>query len=281
LAASSTLHRAARRWLHRLRICQLRSSIRLQKAWRRHLCYRHQKQLEQERCADRCLAKSCVARHVLLAATRGDAALCIQRSWTGRLIRRTRVATRIQSMIRGAITRCRLEKEGILIVSGKCHDASKEIEMQCDVHYCLQECRQGRMKAEGWRLDATGVQGKASLKVSDEDAPLLVCALTGCSLKDAQGSRMQMALHLLQSVEVDFHGSEPTLSFRQSPPCDLAEQENGACLETCAAAAAPVESAPNAADSPLPWICTLCGFKNEVSPDVCVLCDAARSCTST
>jgi hypothetical protein len=251
----------------------------LQRGWRQH---HKQQQLQNELAVSASLAKECVAVHLIQAiqrALRTSAAIRLQHASRKRALRRARAAVRLQRAFRGDLARCRLADRGVLIASGARFDNHRDITWE--LRRCLNRDGQHRLKTSEWEFvatlaDCTDYGDRTVLRISDADV-LVRCEMS----RDGRPTPLAItARNRLRHSEFDWCADQLMLQLGSGLPkdCDSSALSDPPDLYD----PEPNETVVSSSSSKLPgtsvsWLCDSCGFTNEVSPAVCVLCDAMRS----
>jgi len=226
----------------------------------------------------------------------------------------TAAALLIQRIVRGMFCRNRLEQDGVLVAHKEQADTRWDI-VSCNARRQMQ--RQGfrALRADGWRLvvSAGGPEHsplwRAVLEVTAEEA---IRHIASSGLHDLNGLRglpsVHMARALLDSLVVNLSngqlvlhiaakdpepkinspgGQEPDIQDAGRQESDIQDSglsDTNDVPSTTASEGAHCGGSPSKQhdpDSPRAacplWSCAQCGLNNEVSPDVCVLCDSKRA----
>jgi len=259
------------------------AALRLQFAWRVFKIRSRQKQLQLERLAVKRLAQQCVGKWVSNAIMRGSAAVRLQKCWQKRMLRHSTAATQLQRAVRGFLVRSQLEADGVLAAVTTRADSRTNGPIQCEVRRCLVRRTGLALKVTGWELAA--IAGDSSC----QKAYRIICdeeAITDSQQETA--TLAEVASSLLQRIDIQWCEGELSLKLRTQVSGSIdsipAEHEPSSELHSSARGSSgeimtldtQYNGCTTVASISVPWICTSCGFNNEVSPDACVLCDAQR-----
>lgn len=183
-------------------------------------------------------------------------------------------AVKIQCCHRGTTARRLLASQGVLLGTNIRRDA-RGVSMRCEARRYLRG---------SWRFVVaavcleSGCLRRHELTITSQQASALLESL-------GEASSTTLAAQLfLQALSIEWANGQHILSLpvtscdavgSNSTAGDHEKKAEGAAESLLAAAEAELQTQP----PQMPWKCTTCAFLNEVSPDVCVLCDEVRDFT--
>lgn len=272
--------------MRRMHARRLQAAIVLQRAWPHYLERRKQQKLREDRIASVSLARQYVAAHTFRAALRIDAARRIQQAWRAAALRLAAAAICLQRTLRGVLVRRELEACGVLI-SSSTQTGSVNAEIRLEARRCMLRHGCRTLKAADWelvatrdessnacrrtalRVSASEASSRAQLRIASSTFPLALATMAHDLLRslEVMENAEELSLKLQEVVQEQ---AEPEPEFPDDPEPKQSSMDRTLLPNASAAIA----------DTSLPWTCSSCGFKNEVSPTLCVLCDSDRSKTT-